>query len=204
MPPGRHLHADRNEPEWRTMVRIIVLLILLVAVFIGYPLLNEDTASSCSALAFRAIDKAGPPGDTSSHTVNSLLARLVGGAGTMEYARRRSPYLPAFLTCSALYWQTVIDPSSVAKVWADLGGDELLRGGDTSSVGNVQQPPATPPSAQDYPPPSRSAPSVPLYWSQGHADMDRSFNQPQRDMGRLFDKPQGGCSNQLDQDGFRC
>jgi hypothetical protein len=177
------------------MLRMIVLLILLATFFIGYPLLNENTASSCNALALRAIEKAGPRGDANSPAVNSLPV-------TTEYARRRSPNLPAFLTCSALYWQTVIDPRLADRVWVDLRGDGLSGGG--SSAGHARQPPATPPAAQDYPPPSRSAPSTPLYRSQGHANMDRQFNQPQGDTDRLFNQPQGGCSNQLGRDDFRC
>lgn len=177
---------------------MIVLLGLLVALFIGYPLLNERTTSACSALAFRAIDRAGHPGDMSNPAVDSFLA------GTTGYARHRMPYLPAFLTCSALYWQTAIDPNSVAKLWADLGGSEL-RSGSTPSVGAAQQPPATPSPAPDSPSPPPSAQAAPVYRLQGRVDINRSFNQPQGgDTDRLFGKPQGGCKNQLDQDGYRC
>lgn len=201
---GPSLASRQERTRMADMVRMMVLLILLVAFFIGYPLLHENTASSCGALAFRAIDRAGPPGDTSSPAANALLARLVDGPGTMEYARRRVRYLPAFLTCTALYWQTVVDPSSAAKVWADLGGD-ALRGGSTPSVGNARQPSPTPPPAEVSPPPSPSVVSVPRQGAPSPAGMDRSFNQPQGNTNKLFDRPQGDdCRNQLDQGGSRC
>ncbi len=210
---GINIYSEASLEGWQErarmsdMVRMIVLLILLVAFVVGYPLLHERTASACNALAFRAMDRAGATGDMSSPAASSLLARLVDGPGTADYARRRIPYLPAFLTCAALYWQTVIDPRSVTEVWADLGGDELRR--STPTVGAEPKPPYPPPlpaaQTQDYSPPSRSAPAVPSRGSPSHVDMNRSFNQPQGgDTDRLFGKPQGGCKNQLDQDGYRC
>lgn len=174
------------------MVKIILLLLALAVVFIGYPLLNEDTASPCSALALRAINEAGPKDNASSPVLNTLIVRLVGGPVTKEYAWRRNPNLPPFITCSALYWQTVIDPSSTGEVWADLRGSGL---GGTKSTGNAVQPrQAVPPTVQDYPPPAdkpqdradQTAPPTvqdyppPAYRQQDRADMDRLINQQQQ------------------------
>lgn len=108
------------------MIKLVVLVMVLAAGFLGYPLINEDTSSTCDALeriAVRVMTDAhgrgptGPGGD--------VVAQLLQGASQGQFARLavrdQYPELPVTLACTMLYWKARIDPDGFRKAPLTLG-----------------------------------------------------------------------------------
>jgi hypothetical protein len=109
------------------MIKLIVLLALLVGAFIGYPLINEDTSSTCDALEriglrVMAETRGGRMPDQSG---GGAVAQLLQGASQGQFARLavrdQYPELPVSLGCALLYWKARIDPEGFRKAPLTLG-----------------------------------------------------------------------------------
>lgn len=108
------------------MIKLIVLVMVLAAGFLSYPLINEDTSSTCDALERIAVrvmtdtqgrGPTGPGGD--------VVAQLLQGASQGQFARLavrdQYPELPVTLACTMLYWKARIDPDGFRKAPLTLG-----------------------------------------------------------------------------------
>lgn len=106
------------------MKGFLVLLVLVVAGAVAYPLVNEDVSSPCKAVERRAIASVTPgpgagPGarrgeDAMTRAfISSIVGGLSDGAIAAAVVKQQHPNLPAVVGCTVAYWRMVIDPSSV-------------------------------------------------------------------------------------------
>jgi hypothetical protein len=93
----------------------LVLLVLVgVAVFFGYPLLNEDaaTAGECDALE-RVMVRLALGGDAAKPQ-DQLLGQVFQGLSKGQLAsvlvRHQHPNVPVAAACTMLYWRAILDP----------------------------------------------------------------------------------------------
>ena len=100
------------------MTKLIILFIFILGVFVGYPLLNEDTGSVCSALERRLISTASHdqmrPQDEQERVKMAMvsgLQALSNGAFASSVIKEKYPNLPPSLGCAFTYWRLIIDPS---------------------------------------------------------------------------------------------
>jgi hypothetical protein len=98
----------------------ILLLAVLLALIGAYPLINEDTASSCSAverryLALQPMAGSDSTGDSFARALASGVQNLTNGALARDTVKRQHPNLPAAVTCTWYYWKGVIDPEGFKK-----------------------------------------------------------------------------------------
>lgn len=94
------------------MKKVLILLLLLVAVFFAYPLVNEGTGAPCGALERRALTLATSEGDPGSLIVASLARELLqAGKGRLaaEFSRQRNPDVPVAFSCTFNYWHSLLD-----------------------------------------------------------------------------------------------
>jgi hypothetical protein len=89
------------------------LIILAVAgiLLAGYPLLNEGTANSCSALEKRWYTVSISDADTSLVESAVIRSLLEAGEGLFakEYVRKQLPAIPPFVACHYYYWRSLFD-----------------------------------------------------------------------------------------------
>jgi hypothetical protein len=114
------------------MKTLLVAAALLLAVGYGYPLLNEDTGTTCRALERRVIATVPPspgarPGDEAM--ARAFLGVLIGGLSDGTFAataiKQRYPNLPAAVGCAVAYWQLVFDPSALQGATARRSPNSL-------------------------------------------------------------------------------
>jgi len=98
----------------------IVLLFLVIAV--GYPLVNEDTGSACSALERRiaSVIAARSPKATDAVALAALQSLISNGAIAREFVKRHYPNVPSLIACDAEYWSLVINPGQATTVLNEL------------------------------------------------------------------------------------
>jgi hypothetical protein len=108
-----------REDAMKTVVPL-VLIGLSAAVFLGYPLLGEDTGSECDAFERLAVrlslsaDAQKPP--TSELALGQFLQGFSKGQFARAAASDRYPNVPVSVACAILYWRTVADPRSVRQI----------------------------------------------------------------------------------------
>jgi hypothetical protein len=122
------------------MKALLFSVLLVLAVGIGYPLVNEDTTSACNALERRLITSlpTASPDLSTVVVLGSLQKSLSDGSFTTTMVKQRSPNVPPFVSCGLAYWQITVDPG---KAQAMI--NELLSGKPTSfGVINRIGPPA--------------------------------------------------------------
>jgi hypothetical protein len=83
---------------------VFLLLVITGAAFIGYPLLNEDASSECSALERRLITITQQAENRA--LLGVLQSSLSNGSVVAAAAKQNYPNLPTALTCAVTYWQT--------------------------------------------------------------------------------------------------
>jgi hypothetical protein len=103
------------------MKSLISLIVVIAAVFFGYPLVGEGTTSSCNALE-RVTVRVVSARDKDDHGGSLLLGNLLQGLSQGQFAavaaKDRYPALPPAVACTVLYWQAVVDTEDFAK---DIG-----------------------------------------------------------------------------------
>ncbi|HEY0181261.1 MAG TPA: hypothetical protein VGC09_00500 [Rhodopila sp.] len=83
----------------------VYLLLGLAAVGLAAPMIVEKSNSSCEAVATAIIAASPPPPGGISPTALSIV-----GAPFIEYAvKTRNPDVPAFLSCTALWWRVQVN-----------------------------------------------------------------------------------------------
>jgi|GEM_PF-635691 len=105
------------------MKLILLVVVVAVAAFYGYPMVNEDTTSECDALeriAVRVIPGApGQPAQSLDAMAGQFLGQLLQGASKgqlMQVAvRNQFPNLPVGAACALLYWKALVDPEAYRK-----------------------------------------------------------------------------------------
>jgi hypothetical protein len=70
------------------------MIVLLLGVFIGFPMAAENTARPCLAL---------------ERHVAGGIAGVDDGSSAARAASTRMPSVPSFLGCTVLYWQDMLD-----------------------------------------------------------------------------------------------
>ena len=96
----------------KKLVIPVVLVAALLAVFFAYPLVNEQTKSSCKALERRALTLVTRDGGPEGLIIASLARQLLrAGKGKIaaEFSRQRNPDIPAPLSCTVNYWHSLFD-----------------------------------------------------------------------------------------------
>ena len=107
------------------MKKLAGMVLILLVMAIGYPLLNEETGSTCSALERRtlALLRGGGPAPSASDAFAGVLLggvqSMTNGALARDEVRRRQPNLPAFAGCLWYYWDSLLDPEGFKR---SLGG----------------------------------------------------------------------------------
>ena len=100
------------------MRALILLVVLAAGLLVVYPLVGEDTSSSCNALERVTVrlvtsrDRAHPAGDL---LFAQLLQGLSGGQFAAIAAKDHYPSLPPGLACTVLYWRAVLDSDNFVK-----------------------------------------------------------------------------------------
>ncbi len=88
---------------------LLAFVALTVGVFIGFPLIQEDVGSECSALEHRLIRLA-----SHDKVETALLKAFQGsfsrGAVAAALIDEKYPHLPRTIGCAAAYWQIVFNP----------------------------------------------------------------------------------------------
>jgi hypothetical protein len=111
------------------MKALLLGVLFVLAVGVGYPLINEGTTSACSALERRLITSLPTTSPDLSTVVvlGSLQKSLSNGSFTTTMVKQRSPNVPPFVSCGLAYWQITVDPG---KAQAMI--NELLSGKPTN------------------------------------------------------------------------
>lgn len=97
------------------MRKLLILLSLAavgLVIFVGYPLVNEDTKSSCKALERRALTLVAMDGGPEGLIIGALARQVLRqGKGRIaaEFSRRRNPDVPVGLSCTVNYWHSLLD-----------------------------------------------------------------------------------------------
>jgi len=108
---------------------LAVVLVAAVGAFFGYPLLNEDTSSTCEALERVAVrvmaETHGRPARHHDGPAGEIIAQLLQGASKGQFAslavRNQFPELPVSLACAMLYWKAKVDPDGFRRNPLSLG-----------------------------------------------------------------------------------
>jgi hypothetical protein len=92
---------------------LLLLVVIGVGVFFGYPLVNEDASGECDALERAAVRLAFGPGDRRPQ--EQMLGQLFQGVSKGQFAsvavRHEYPNVPVTAACAMLYWRAIIDPN---------------------------------------------------------------------------------------------
>jgi len=96
---------------------LVFLIVLFVAIFLGYPPLIEDSESECSALEQRFGDLASNDG-SGRLTVGRLYGSTSSSPSGEGFAKDHYPLLPPALGCALAYWKSVYSPRPAAALAA--------------------------------------------------------------------------------------
>ena len=98
------------------MKALILLLIAAVAVFFGYPLLNENSGNECDALERVAVRTALGTDNRRAQPPDQLLGQFFQGLSRGQVAgvavRNQYPNTPVTIACTMLYWRAIVDPNN--------------------------------------------------------------------------------------------
>lgn len=111
------------------MKGVVFLLIAIVGVTVAYPLLNEETDSSCVALERRIaanIIASERHGQTRADAVGqrllaNALANVFNGHAAAAISREKFKHVPPFFGCSMIYMYSLFDPGYLDRLWNDAG-----------------------------------------------------------------------------------
>jgi hypothetical protein len=102
---------------WRTWSAICVVLI---TVFAGFPLFREEANGACQAVELRAlsINFASTVAKNRDNPMVGVIAEgfrrgMATGEVMAAIVRDRYPAVPSPISCAALYWQGLFDPTSL-------------------------------------------------------------------------------------------
>jgi hypothetical protein len=105
------------------MKGLILLIAVAAGVAFGYPLVGEDTGSSCDALE-RVTLRVVAARDKETSAGGQLLGQLLQGLSRGQFAavaaKDRYPTLPPGVACAVLYWQAVLDTDNFVEDVARL------------------------------------------------------------------------------------
>jgi hypothetical protein len=100
------------------MKALLVCIAVAVVIAVGYPLVNEDTTSTCSALERRLITVS----STDKRDLPALLAlgalqrSVSDGAFATALVKQQSPNVPASVSCTVTYWRVLVDPRQAQAI----------------------------------------------------------------------------------------
>jgi len=96
------------------MKTLALLVIVIVAIFFGYPLLNEDARGECDALERVAVRVSLAKDDGKIKPQDQVLGQVAQGLSQGELAsafvKDEYPAMPATAACTMLYWRALFDP----------------------------------------------------------------------------------------------
>jgi hypothetical protein len=127
------------------MKALLLVVLVVVAAGIGYPLVNEETTSACSALERRLIVALpADPADLSGALVlGSLQKSLSDGSFAAAMVKRHSPNLPPFVSCDFAYWRVTLDPGQAKAMISELLPSQRTNLGNLNPAGGaISIPPA--------------------------------------------------------------
>jgi hypothetical protein len=161
------------------MKMLIGAIIVVVAITIGYPLLNDGPSFMCSALEKRLIalesQKSGNQAETAF--LVTLQRALSNGSLATSIVKQQHPDLPPVVGCTLTYWQTVLDPagaeeSVIEQVKSAAAADEALeRAKDAQKAMRALSSPIAPL-------PKAGQEQAPAYKPSDRSDMDRLIENP--------------------------
>lgn len=99
------------------------VIVVALAVFVSYPLVNESTGSACKALERRALTLSAQDGGPESLIIAALARQLLrAGKGKIaaEFSRQNNPDIPVSLSCTLNYWHSLIDRDWLATAIARM------------------------------------------------------------------------------------
>lgn len=120
-PPKGNIQSKLSPGNYK----VLLAMILVVAVFFGYPILNEDASSVCNALEKKFVTLfsmriATNDRDAVAHTfAGILLSELSNGQFASRYVKKIYPNTPPVLGCGTAYWKLVVNPSIVDRIAED-------------------------------------------------------------------------------------
>ena len=101
---------------------LLLVVLLLAAIAIGYPLLNEDAGNECSALERRLITALSERNHDPATVLflQALQSSFSNGAVVRSMVKRRSPDMPAGIACGIAYWRILFDPDQAEAMLNEL------------------------------------------------------------------------------------
>jgi hypothetical protein len=105
------------------MKALLLAILILVAVELGYPLLNESTGNVCSALERRLITLTTPRHAATAVTLAALQRTFSNGAVLRTVMKKRNPNLPPVLTCGLAYWRLLLNHNQAEPLIKELAAD---------------------------------------------------------------------------------
>jgi hypothetical protein len=94
------------------------IIVMVVAIAIGYPLLNEGPSLMCDALEKRviaALESRESGNQAQTAFLVALQRVLSNGSLAMSIVKQQHPDLPPVVGCTLAYWQTVLDPAGAEE-----------------------------------------------------------------------------------------
>lgn len=160
------------------MKMLIGAIIVVVAITVGYPLLNEGPSLMCDALEKRVIAlesrKSGNQAETAF--LVTLQRALSNGSLAMSIVKQQHPDLPPVVGCTLTYWQTILDPAGAEERMIEqvksAAADDATRALDAQKAMRAL-----------------SSPAAPLPATPGHAQVPAYKPGDRRDMDRLIENP---------------
>jgi hypothetical protein len=98
----------------------LAICVVLIAVFSGWPLLREEANGACEAVELRAlsITFASSVAKNRDNPMVGVIAEgfrrsMASGDVAAAIVRDRYPGVPSPISCAALYWHGLFDPTSL-------------------------------------------------------------------------------------------
>src|SRR5258708_7108866 len=98
------------------MKYIVGILLILIVIFFSYPLLNEDTSNTCSAVEKRLIKTLNPKDLSSVIILNSFQNFVSNGNFVSAAVQQYNPNIPPFMSCDLAYWRMLLDPHAAEQM----------------------------------------------------------------------------------------
>ena len=147
------------------MKAFIFAIGLIVLIGFGYPVLNEDTWSLCSALERHLISHEHDSDQSNKIILGFLQSSLSNGSLVRVALKQLHPYMPVSLICGLTYWRVMIDPDYVERLKADarreLNAEERAKEFE-KAMRALSSPSASGPASQPSPPARQPYPAEPL------------------------------------------
>ncbi len=101
------------------MFRLAVALIVVAGIAVGYPLVNEEQKSPCSALEQKIaalVRASGKSGDVLAGALAGVVGSLSEGALAAAAMKDRYPNLPPSIGCTITYWDLIFNPGKLPQI----------------------------------------------------------------------------------------